>query len=136
MPCTPLVSRPIGRTLLSLNRAAWPERDTMMMSSSPLVRRTAISSSSSRMLMAMMPSALIGVLYAANSVFFTIPSRVANTRYRPSLKSRVDSTDCTRSPSRSGRRLTSARPLAVRACSGRSYTFNLYTLPRLVKNSR
>ena len=62
MPRTPLVSRPIARTWLSLKRAAWPERETMMMSSWPLVRRTAISSSSSRMLMAMIPSALIGVL--------------------------------------------------------------------------
>ena len=59
---TPLVSRPIARTRSSLKRAAWPERETMMMSSLPLVRRTAISSSSSRMLIAMMPSALIGVL--------------------------------------------------------------------------
>jgi len=62
MPRTPLVSRPMDRTWLSLKRAAWPERETMMMSSWPLVRRTATSSSSSRMLMAMIPSALIGVL--------------------------------------------------------------------------
>ena len=62
MPRTPLVSRPIARTALSEKRDAWPERETMMMSSSPLVRRTAISSSSSRMLIAMIPSALIGVL--------------------------------------------------------------------------
>ncbi len=62
MPRTPPVSRPIGRALASLNRAAWPERDTMMMSSSPPVLRTATSSSSSRILIAMMPSALIGVL--------------------------------------------------------------------------
>ena len=107
-----------------------------MMSSLPLVRRTAISSSSSRMLMAMIPSALIGVLYAPNSVFLTIPLRLANTRYLPSLKSRVESTDCTRSPSRRGRRLTSARPFDVREASGSSYTFSRYTLPRLVKNSR
>ena len=33
MPRTPLVSRPIGRTASSLKRAAWPERETMMMSS-------------------------------------------------------------------------------------------------------
>jgi hypothetical protein len=62
IPRTPLVSRPIERTCASLNRAAWPDRETMMMSSCPLVRRTAINSSSSRMLIAMIPSALIGVL--------------------------------------------------------------------------
>ena len=62
MPRTPLVSRPIGRTRVSLKRAAWPECETMMMSSSPSVRRTSTSSSPSRSLIAMMPSALIGVL--------------------------------------------------------------------------
>ena len=92
----------------------------MRMSSEPLVRRTAISSSSSRMLIAMMPSALIGVLYAMNSVFLTMPLRVANTRYLPSVKSRVESTDCTLSPSRSGSTLTRARPFAVRDASGSS----------------
>ena len=80
MPLTPPVSRPIARTSDSWKRAAWPERETIRMSSSPLVRRTATSSSSSRMLIAMMPSALIGVLYAANSVFLMIPLRVAKTR--------------------------------------------------------
>ena len=49
-----------------------------------------------------------------------IPLRVANTRYLPSLKSRVERTDWTRSPSRSGSRLTSARPFAVREASGSS----------------
>ena len=53
---------PSARAWSSLKRAAWPERETMMMSSSPLVRRTATSSSSSRILIAMIPSALIGVL--------------------------------------------------------------------------
>ena len=46
----------------SVHRAAWPERETMITVSCPLVRLTAISSSSSRMLIAMIPSALIGVL--------------------------------------------------------------------------
>ena len=62
MPRTPPVPRPIGRASDSWKRDAWPECETMMMSSSPLVLRTATSSSSSRMLIAMMPSALIGVL--------------------------------------------------------------------------
>jgi hypothetical protein len=103
-----------------LKRAAWPERDTMMMSSFPLVRRTATSSSSSRTLSAMMPSALIGVLYARNSVFLIWPFCVAKTRYLPSLKSRVACTAWTRSSSRSGSRFTSARPFAVRCASGSS----------------
>ncbi len=75
------------------------------------------------MLIAMMPSALIGVLYAWSSVFLTVPLRVANSRYGASEKSRVERTDCTRSPSRSGRMFTSARPFAVRDASGSSYTF-------------
>ncbi len=37
----------------------------------------------------MMPSDLSGVLYSANSVFLTIPFRVASTRYFASEKSRV-----------------------------------------------
>ena len=43
-------------------RTARPALEIMRISSSPLVRRTATSSSSSRILIAMMPSALIGVL--------------------------------------------------------------------------
>ena len=62
MPRTPPVSRPIGRAASSLKREAWPERDTMMIVSSPSISRTATSSSSSRILIAMIPSALIGVL--------------------------------------------------------------------------
>ena len=62
MPRTPVVSRPIERTSDSWKRTAWPARETISTSSSPEVRRTATSSSSSRTLMAMMPSALIGVL--------------------------------------------------------------------------
>ena len=46
--------------------------------------------------------------------------RVAKTRYLPSVKSRVESTDWMRSPSRSGSTLTSARPFAVREASGSS----------------
>ena len=72
------------------------------------------------MLIAMIPSALIGVLYAISSVFLMVPLRVANTRYLVSVKSRVERTACTRSPSRSGSTLTSARPFAVREASGSS----------------
>ena len=68
----------------------------------------------------MIPSALIGVLYLCSSVFLTVPLRVANSRYGASEKSRVERTDWTRSPSRSGSRLTSARPFAVRCASGSS----------------
>ena len=59
------------------------------MSSSPDEWRTPTSSSSSRSLIAMMPSAFSGVLYSANSVFFTMPFFVAKTRYSASSKSRV-----------------------------------------------
>ena len=45
-----------------------------------------MSSSSSRSLIAMIPSALSGVLYAPNSVFLTMPLRVAQTRYLASSK--------------------------------------------------
>jgi len=90
----------------------------MMISSSGSTVRTASSSSSSRMLMAIMPSALIGVLYAFSSVFLTVPLRVAKTTNSVSEKSRVETTAWMRSPSASGRMLTSARPLAVRWASG------------------
>ena len=43
------------------------------MSSSPVEWRTPTSSSPSRILIAMIPSALSGVLYAASSVFLTMP---------------------------------------------------------------
>ena len=61
----------------------------MSTSSAPSVSRTPMSSSSSRSLIAMIPSALSGVLYAANSVFLTMPFRVANRRYFASSKFRV-----------------------------------------------
>ena len=58
-----------------------------MSTSSPSpASRTPMSSSSSRSLIAMIPSALSGVLYAANSVFLTMPFRVAKTRYFASSK--------------------------------------------------
>src|SRR3954465_10994104 len=53
MPRTPPVSRPMGRASDSWKRAAWPEWETMMMSSSPLVTRTATSSSPPRVLSAL-----------------------------------------------------------------------------------
>ena len=62
IPRTPLVSRPIAADGVLREAGGLPgardHEDVVV----PLVRRTAISSSSSRMLMAMMPSALIGVL--------------------------------------------------------------------------
>ncbi len=120
IPRTPEVSRPIARTLSSLNRDALPERETMRISSSPLVSRTWTSSSPSRTLIAMIPSARIGVLYCVNSVFLTRPPAVANARYLPSLKSRVGITAITFSPSRSGSTLTSALPRDAREPSGSS----------------
>ena len=51
------------------------------MSSSPDEWRTPTSSSPSRILIAMIPSALSGVLYAASFVFLTTPFFVAKTRY-------------------------------------------------------
>ena len=62
IPLTPEVSRPIDRTFDSLKREAWPDFETIRMSSSPEVRRTWTSSSPSRTLIAMIPSARIGVL--------------------------------------------------------------------------
>ena len=120
IPRTPVVSRPMERASDSAKRTVRPARETMMISSCGSTPRTASSSSSSRTLMAMIPSALIGVLYAGSSVFLTVPRRVAKTRYLASLKSRVDTTAWMRSPSRRGRMLTSARPLAVRDASGSS----------------
>ena len=81
MPRTPVVSRPIERASDSAKRTVSPARETMITSSPGSTARTASSSSSSRMLIAMIPSALIGVLYACSSVFLTVPLRVANTRY-------------------------------------------------------
>ncbi len=120
MPLTPEVSRPIERTASSLKRLAWPDLETSSRSSSPLVSRTWTSSSSSRTLIAMIPSARIGVLYLMNSVFLTRPFAVAKARNLPSLKSRVGITAITRSPSASGSTLTSALPRAVREPSGSS----------------
>ena len=51
---------------------AWPARETIS-SLSPVEWRTPISSSSSRSLIAMIPSAFRGVLYSSNLVFLTTP---------------------------------------------------------------
>ena len=90
----------------------------MRMSSSPDVWRTAMSSSSSRMLIAMMPSALSGVLYEPKRVFFTMPLRVPKMRYLPSATSklRVAMTAQTFSSWRSGSRLSEV--LAARVAPG------------------
>ena len=53
---------PIALTLDSEKREAWPDLETSRMSSSPEVSRTWTSSSLSRILIAMIPSARIGVL--------------------------------------------------------------------------
>src|SRR4051794_22843136 len=121
MPRTPPAGRPIARTSSSSKRTVSPPLETIRISAPRSTRRTATSSSSSRMPIAMMPSALIGVLYSANRVFLTSPFFVPKTRYSASAKSRVESTDWIRSPSRSGRTLTNARPFAVREASGSSY---------------
>ena len=62
IPRTPEVSRPIGRTAFSENREAWPDFETSSTSSLPEVNLTWTSSSPSRTLIAMIPSARIGVL--------------------------------------------------------------------------
>ena len=64
MPRTPSVARPIARASASENRIAWPLRETSRMSSPFETWRTATSSSPSRILIAMIPSALSGVLYS------------------------------------------------------------------------
>jgi hypothetical protein len=71
----------MGRTSSSLKRIAMPLRDTMKMSSSPLVWITRTSSSLSLRLMAMKPSRRL-LSYSLMSVFFTCPSRVAKNRWR------------------------------------------------------
>src|SRR6266511_1917154 len=110
MPCTPDASRPIDRTSFSAKRMAWPTRDTIKTSSVPLECRTPTSSSPSRILIAIIPSALRFVLYASSFVFLTTPFFVAKSRYSASLKSRVWITARTCSPWRNGSRLTLARP--------------------------
>ena len=52
----------MARTSDSWKRIAWPPRETIRMSSSPSESRTPMSSSSSRILIAMIPSAFSGVL--------------------------------------------------------------------------
>ena len=94
------------------------------MSSSPEEWRTPTSSSPSRILIAMIPSALSGVLYAASSVFLTTPFFVPKTRYFASPKSRVCTTARTVSSWRNGRRLTIARPFDWREPSGSSCTLS------------
>ena len=81
MPRTPAAARPIGRTSSSWKRIACPDRDTITMSSSPLVGMTRTSSSSSRSSRAMMP-ARSDESYSVKRVFFTVPCRVAKNRYR------------------------------------------------------
>ncbi len=98
MPCTPEASRPIGRTSCSEKRIACPRRETISTSSSPEEWRTPTSSSPSRILIAMIPSALSGVLYAASFVFLTTPFFVAKSRYSASPKLRVWITARTCSP--------------------------------------
>ena len=124
MPWTPDASRPIGRTSVSWKRIAWPSRETISTSSLPVEWRTPTSSSPSRILIAMIPSAFSGVLYASSFVFLTTPFFVAKTRYSASLKSRVWITARTCSSWRNGSRLTIARPFDWREPSGSSCTFS------------
>ena len=74
-----------------------------------------MSSSPSRMSMAMMPSALSGVLYEPKRVFFTMPFLVPKMRYLPSLTSklRVLMTAQIFSSWRSGSRLAMCLPRGV-----------------------
>ena len=70
----------MARAACSPKRIAWPPRDTSRMSSPGVQWRTATSSSSSRILIAMIPSAFSGVLYSASRVFLTTPFLVAKSR--------------------------------------------------------
>ena len=56
MPRTPIVSRPIGRAWLSSHLMALPWLETIMTFSPGFTRRTEMSSSPSRRLIAMIPS--------------------------------------------------------------------------------
>ena len=71
----------MDRTSSSAKRMVMPARDTMKMSSPPLVGMTRTSSSSSRRLMAMSP-ARSDESYSVNLVFLTWPLRVAKNRNR------------------------------------------------------
>ena len=124
MPRTPSVARPIARASFSEKRIAWPFRETSRMSSPGEQSRTATSSSPSRILIAMIPSALSGVLYSASFVFLTTPFFVAQSRNSVSPKSRVWMTARTFSSWRIGSRLVIARPFDCRDPSGSSCTFS------------
>ena len=71
--------RPIGRMSLSWKRMDMPSRVPTRMSLSPSVRRTPISSSSSRSTMAIRP-ARRRFMNSLSSVRLIVPLRVAMTR--------------------------------------------------------
>ena len=96
-----------------------PMRDTIKMSSAPLVVMTPTSSSPSRRLMAMKPSRR-DLSYSEKVVFLTWPALVAKSRYRSVGNSLVSMRAWMRSSGSSGSRLTMAVPRAVRSLRGTS----------------
>jgi hypothetical protein len=83
MPITPLVARPIGRSASSSarKRIDCADLDTSSRSSSALISEAAMSSSSSRRLMAISPLER-PLSYSVSAVFFTRPLRVAEHEVR------------------------------------------------------
>ena len=122
MPLTPIVSRPIGRASDSSHLMALPAVETIITFSPVMTRRTEMSSSSSRRLIAMMPSRRERS-YACIAVFFTMPCFVANMRNSSGENVLVLMTAAIFSVCSNGSRLTTAAPFAWREPSGSSCTF-------------
>ena len=96
-----------------------PSRVLRITWSPALTRATPMSWSFSSSPSAMIPRPS-GRLNAVSSVFFTVPRRVTMNRHSSSWNWRTGIIPVIRSPSPSCRRLTIARPPAVRVACGRS----------------
>ena len=133
IPMTPMDTRPVTLTSVSLKRIHIPLRVTSRISWLLSVAFTSISSSPSRSTMACSPF-LRTCSYSTIGVFLTMPFLVAMNRYLSSLNSRMGIMAVIFSSGISWRRFIMAVPLAVRPASGISYAFRRYTRPVLVKN--
>ncbi len=140
MPRTPALSRPENTRSVSSEiwkRMQRPFSVARNTSSPSRQVATPISRSPSSSFMAISPEARMRPK-SDSRLRRTVPLAVAKTRWRFSHRLSScgsGSTAVTSSPPSSGRRLTSARPLAVGLASGRRQTFSRYALPPLEKNS-